>query len=379
MDLVPANMLTVSCLREEKFSLKTSCPICKEEFDPKLNIPKVLNCGHSICVNCLKRLLESVQVSYSGNGEVFTSLSCPICRASMETRQAKSFPNNFQLLDAIAPEDARIMTCPVCKLTGAESSFHICRECTIENYQFDIREILNEKPPIHPDNYTICSTCVLKEHNKEGHTVISYVPVRLDHQFKTNKKSVDVLKSQMTEKFSSVRVILTTIPQLVAKKEAEINRIVALMERAKSLQSLDKIFEKYKMEMNEIINILNLLIEGGGKLNEMVEIKLKNLEKANEEIDAKHCFAEKINLLEVLKIKPEEIEDAVVELEEPKTRIQKIKKLIWNTVFPIWNQINYNSLKILNEDIHLAHQKLFIAFIIFYGFFLFFKNILVLF
>ena len=111
----------------------------------------------------------------------------------------------------------------------------------------------------------------------------------------------------------------------------------------------------------------------------MVEIKLKNLEKANEEIDAKHCFAEKINLLEVLKIKPEEIDDAVVELEEPKTRIQKIKKLIWNTVFPIWNQINYNSLKILNEDIHLAHQKLFIAFIIFYGFFFFFKNMLVLF
>lgn len=326
LSTIPQNLLVVDTIRDVKFNMKLSCTICAENFDAKEHTPKVLTCGHSLCVSCLKTMLDAVQVSYVGNGEVFTSFSCPMCRATMEipARKADGFASNFQLLEAIVPQDSRIMACPVCKLNGSESSFHICRECTIQKHQFDIHSILSEEPPVHPDTYTICSTCVLKEHNSPGHTIIEYVPIRLDYQFKKNKKSVDVLQSQMTHKFSEVRVILATMPQLVAKKEAEIQKIVDFMERANNRQNLDKIFEKYKGEMNGIIKMLDVIRKDGANLSEMVDQKVKILEKDNEEIDKLYCFPTKTDLRKVLKT-PEDAQ--IVELPEDVKTLEMIQKL----------------------------------------------------
>lgn len=374
LSTIPQNILVVDTIRDVKFNMKLSCSICSEDYDSKVHIPKVLTCGHSVCVNCLNTMLKAVQVSYSGNGEVYTRFTCPMCRASMEipARGAEGFASNFQLLEAIVPQDSRIMACPMCKLNGSESSFHICRECTIRDHGFDIHRILNEEPEIHPDTFTICSTCVLKEHNSPGHTVIEYVPVRLDYQFKKNKKSVDVLQTQMSQKFSEVRVILATMPQIVAKKEAEIQKIVDFMERAKNRQNLDKIFEKYKAEMDGIIKMLDVLRTNGAQLTEMVDQKVKILEKDNEEIDKMYCFPTKTDLRKVLKT-----EDDVVELpEDVKKTSEMIQKLkAWIQKKTLEMEVGCEKMKVpkVFDDGNWRHQMVVaVVFVVLFGMYMIF-------
>lgn len=354
MEVVESN--AVVAIREVKLNLKSSCMICYEEFDTSARIPKVLSCGHSICFTCLDKMLNAIQVCYTGDGHISTGFECPTCRKHMliPDQKAKGFPNNFQLLESIAPQDARLMRCLACKMNGPEATFHICRECTIKEYNFDVHTIIEEEPPIHPDNYTCCSTCILKDHNSPGHTVIEYVPIRLDYQCKKNKRSVDVLQTQLIEKFSNVRTILQTLPELVKRKEAEISKIVDCMERAKNRQMSDKIFEKYKLEMETVIKILTGLERDGEKMNQTAETKLKKLEKENRDINDMFCFTEKVDLREVLKI-PEEVpqeekkeesfhdtESEEIELPETTTSIFKLATefytFYWEkfTLFLIW-------------------------------------------
>ncbi|CAI2303173.1 unnamed protein product [Caenorhabditis sp. 36 PRJEB53466] len=323
MALVPKDYLAVETIRDIKSNLKPSCSICTEEFDSNVRIPKVLTCGHTFCVQCIDKMLKSVQVSFSGDGEAHTAFSCPMCSSSMPipSRGAMGFSSNYQLIEAIAPHDSRFVTCTTCKLHGVESSFHICRECTITIHNFDVHSIISSDPSIHLDNYPICSTCVLKEHNTIGHTIVNYVPIRLNYQFKKNMISVNVLTAQTIEKFQDVRVILATIPLLVEKKEKQVSKMVEFMQRAKSSQHQDLIFQKYKQEIGDINKILDVLKKDGGKLNEMVSVKVGILEKSNEETNSLHCLSEMPDLKEILKI-PDPIskvlptEEAVSHVEE---------------------------------------------------------------
>ncbi|EGT47421.1 hypothetical protein CAEBREN_04199 [Caenorhabditis brenneri] len=323
----------VAGIRDVKLNMKSSCIICTEDFDSNAHVPKVLACGHSICFTCLDRMLNAIQVSYVGDGHCSTGFECPTCRQHMQIpdNKAKGFPNNYQLLESIAPQDARFMSCFACKMNGPEATFHICRECTIKEYNYDVHTIIDEEPPIHPDNYTCCSTCVLKDHNSPGHTVIDYVPIRLDYQCKKNKRSVDVLQTQLVEKFSNVRTILQTLPELVKRKEAEISKIVDCMERAKNRQMSDKIFEKYKMEMETVIKILEGLERDGGKMNKTAESKLKMLEKDTQAINDMFCFTEKVDLKEALKIPKEEKEESFHDIESEEIELPDTPVSIFKT------------------------------------------------
>uniref|UniRef100_A0A1I7TKB7 RING-type domain-containing protein n=1 Tax=Caenorhabditis tropicalis TaxID=1561998 RepID=A0A1I7TKB7_9PELO len=258
MELVPKSYLTVESIRSVKFNLKPSCTICMEAFDTNVRIPKVLGCGHSFCIKCIEGVLKSMQISHSGEGEVFTSFACPICRSAtpIPNNGISGFSTNHQLIDAIAPQDTRFILCTSCNTNGCETAFHVCRQCTISKHKFDIKTILEDEPPVHPDNLVVCSTCILKNHNTPEHKVFDYLPIRLHYQFQRNQKSVDVLRSQMVEKFADVRDILKMLPLVVEKKEAEVDKLLDLMQRAKCRQSQDVIFEKYKQEMNDIIKIL---------------------------------------------------------------------------------------------------------------------------
>ncbi|KAF1770352.1 hypothetical protein GCK72_002170 [Caenorhabditis remanei] len=303
MALVPKDFMTDVSIRCPKFTLEACCPICMEVFDTTSHTPKVLECGHSFCMSCIKRTVESIQVSHTGNGDVDMAFCCSLCRRSMSipSTGVSGFPTNHQLIDAIAPQDSRVMTCTSCRLNGSETTFHICRECTITNHNFDIKAIIgDDEPPVHPDDFTICSTCVLKNHNNPCHNVVAYVPIRIHYQFKRNMRSVDVLKAQMAEKSADARLILTTMLERVGRNDTEVDKMVALMEKAKSSERLDLIFKKYTHEMSSNIKLLDVLIKDGGKLKELVTEKTKFLEKGNEEISSMHCFAEPSNLKEVL-------------------------------------------------------------------------------
>ncbi|ULU11708.1 hypothetical protein L3Y34_015250 [Caenorhabditis briggsae] len=305
MSLVPKDYLTDVSIRDTKLAVKACCSICMEEFDSNIHLPKVLKCGHTFCRSCLDKAISSVQVSHYGGGDVNTLFFCPLCRRSEEIPNtgASDFPNNHQLLDVVASNDSRFLTCNVCKMTGSESTFHICRECTLSEKDYDIQKIIgNEEPPLHPDNYATCSTCVLKLHNTPGHTVVEYALIRIHYDFTKNLNSVAFLKARMVKESADARQVLGTILDRVAQNGKEVEEMVALMKKAKSSQGLSLIFNKYQKEMTSNITIMEVISKEGKRLNDMVTTKSNLLERGNAEISGVHCFAEPPDIKEILKI-----------------------------------------------------------------------------
>ncbi|CAO4361510.1 unnamed protein product [Caenorhabditis nigoni] len=305
MSLVPKDYLTDVSIRDTKLEVKPCCSICTEEFDSNIHLPKVLKCGHTLCISCLDKAISSIQVSHYGDGGVDTSYRCQICRSSEDIPHtgASGFPNNHQLLDVIASNDSRFLTCNVCKMTGSESTFHICRECTLSEKEYDIQKIIgDEEPPLHPDGYATCSTCVLKLHNTPEHTVVEYAPIRIHYDFTRNLNSVAVLKARMLKESTDARVVLGTILDRVAQCDKEVEEMVALMKKAKSSQRLSLIFDKYTKEMTSNIKIMEFISKEGTKLNDAVTEKTNHLERGNAEIRGVHCFIEPPNMKEILKI-----------------------------------------------------------------------------
>ena len=73
----------------EDFSnlLTKECPICFEEYDSKLQKPVVMDCGHTICINCLKPIL--------GNQR-----QCPFDKLPLKNN-LNSYPVNWSYLEIL--------------------------------------------------------------------------------------------------------------------------------------------------------------------------------------------------------------------------------------------------------------------------------------
>jgi hypothetical protein len=75
------------------------CPICHEEYqNDQTRKPFMLpKCGHSICEECLKKLI-------SLSSETVKSIPCPICRKTSLTttfHSIKDFSENYSLMEAV--------------------------------------------------------------------------------------------------------------------------------------------------------------------------------------------------------------------------------------------------------------------------------------
>ncbi|XP_026290757.1 RING finger protein 225-like [Frankliniella occidentalis] len=75
------------------------CDICIEQFDLGERLPKVLACGHTLCLSCVRRLPDR---------------RCPTCRREFDS-PPEALPNTFALLpflqgprlDSVVPPSAR--------------------------------------------------------------------------------------------------------------------------------------------------------------------------------------------------------------------------------------------------------------------------------
>jgi hypothetical protein len=69
------------------YGIVLDCQICFEDYDIKTNKPLVLDCGHSICRNCLRSVLA-------------TNRKCPFDKVTL-TRSLDSYPINWAYIDII--------------------------------------------------------------------------------------------------------------------------------------------------------------------------------------------------------------------------------------------------------------------------------------
>jgi hypothetical protein len=68
----------MSCLpssEKERLLIEITCPICKELFNPNEKKPAVLDCGHSLCIECINEMKTNGHVQCPLDRTLFLEFS----------------------------------------------------------------------------------------------------------------------------------------------------------------------------------------------------------------------------------------------------------------------------------------------------------------
>ncbi|CAB3407217.1 unnamed protein product [Caenorhabditis bovis] len=240
---------------------KTQCCVCLEDFDATQNIPKVLHCGHSLCVNCIKRTIRTANSSRR-------NFLCPQCRVRnscrdiqpnhfrtdlqfktvLPNRGATALPTNFQLVDVLKPNECHRLKCHECKCAADESSLFVCKKCTLENHNYQITN--NDRDA---SRFAICTRCVLFNHRNESHDVLGLFTILSEWEFNKNMLTVRTLHSTFDEQFSKLRSVLANAPIAIANADKKLMEMTEQMRRCKSSTQQSKIMKTYQSEINKTI------------------------------------------------------------------------------------------------------------------------------
>uniref|UniRef100_A0A8C4U930 E3 ubiquitin-protein ligase TRIM32 n=1 Tax=Falco tinnunculus TaxID=100819 RepID=A0A8C4U930_FALTI len=118
------------------------CPICMESFTEEHLRPKLLHCGHTICKQCLEKLLAN-----SING-----IRCPFCSKITRITSLAQLTDNLTVLKIIDTAGlGEVVGLLMCKVCGRRLPRHFCKSCSL----------------------VLCEPCKETSHVPQGHRVIA--------------------------------------------------------------------------------------------------------------------------------------------------------------------------------------------------------------
>ncbi|KAM6117670.1 E3 ubiquitin-protein ligase TRIM32 isoform 2-T3 [Phoenicopterus ruber ruber] len=118
------------------------CPICMESFTEEHLRPKLLHCGHTICKQCLEKLLAN-----SING-----IRCPFCSKITRITSLAQLTDNLTVLKIIDTAGlGEVVGLLMCKVCGRRLPRHFCKSCSL----------------------VLCEPCKETSHMPQGHRVIA--------------------------------------------------------------------------------------------------------------------------------------------------------------------------------------------------------------
>nr|DBA26354.1 TPA: hypothetical protein GDO54_010626 [Pyxicephalus adspersus] len=83
------------------------CTICTEKYNETNRRPKLLHCGHTFCLTCLKKIFSSILLLPSNSRN--QQLKCPNCRQTTEMFDAcyiSSLSDNFVIINFLSAEES---------------------------------------------------------------------------------------------------------------------------------------------------------------------------------------------------------------------------------------------------------------------------------
>ncbi|EGT29943.1 hypothetical protein CAEBREN_29929 [Caenorhabditis brenneri] len=125
---------------KEKKSRLIECPICNSEFDREKKTPKVMECGHTLCEECLTNLFSVNKELNSNRDTLPVPLCCPYDRQHIH-KSIVEMATNESLLDAIDaaalerateyPDTPKIVSdpCLPCYENDKHEAAHWCEDC----------------------------------------------------------------------------------------------------------------------------------------------------------------------------------------------------------------------------------------------------------
>jgi hypothetical protein len=194
------------------------CPVCLSLYED----PKLLNCGHTICANCVNGLLDNFRPKpidwlYLKNLSTSNSVSCPECR-SLSILPAQGLPTNYRLVDLVTKlasagfRDSH--PCETCHKKTPVQELFTCKTC---EYTF-------QSSPVW-----ICSLCALKSH--KGHDVGESTKATKEDreaarkEINAHEKSAKAFTESLDSRFTEVWKLQTKILDELEKHYREFSQL----------------------------------------------------------------------------------------------------------------------------------------------------------
>ena len=284
----------------KKLEDQLTCAICLEAFKH----PKLLQCFHVYCKECLERLVVQDQ-----QGQV--SVRCPTCRRATllpppttvaDLQSAFHIHHLFDIRDAFEKvKEPEKVQCAKCKKVARPATSYcrdcgefICTMCTEVHAHWDVfaeHEVVPldqfenkvkqldclKKLPLYCSLHQgkelelycetceelICTNCTIKKHK--------------DHQYDLVSDTFEQQKAEITASLEPVEMQLETINKAIGQIERQSKAVKANMEDVE---------DEIKKEIEKLHNVLELRkAELLSKVNEEGQKKLKRLATQNDEME----------------------------------------------------------------------------------------------
>lgn len=201
-------------------SLIPNCQICINPYDDGNHSPIVIQCGHTFCKTCVKRILQQKSGSINNNNNNSISLfgiipqqkeKCPVCKKPISNNELVP---NYELLSLISNSKRKLDN--LCESHNSETLNFYCNNC----------------------KQLICQMCLLLNH--------------IGHELKRPEDS-DLNKS--LETFSSFNSILKEVKEKKLSNEFELNTLFkSINSKAEKTYSKLRDLSNY-IKLEQIINL----------------------------------------------------------------------------------------------------------------------------
>ncbi|XP_069788650.1 E3 ubiquitin-protein ligase TRIM32 [Narcine bancroftii] len=164
------------------------CPICMETFNQTAIRPKLLQCGHTICKQCLEKIIAD-----SING-----VRCPFCSKITRMSNLSQLSDNLTVLKIIDSASLSEAMCTVmCKVCRKRLPRSFCEKCSL----------------------VLCETCRVDLHQGQGHTV---VPIRAaaEHRRKEVGAKLTTLREMLADVHRKKAAVDAVVRNIQAKYKA---------------------------------------------------------------------------------------------------------------------------------------------------------------
>ncbi|XP_066568706.1 E3 ubiquitin-protein ligase TRIM32 [Amia ocellicauda] len=213
------------------------CPICLETFNQEQLRPKLLQCGHTVCRQCLEKLLAST----------INGVRCPFCSKVSRMSSISQLADNLtvlKIIDCVSSSTAVGLMCKGC-LNRLPRQY--CQSCGM----------------------VLCDACKGQEHQHQGHSVL---PLR-------------VAAEQRRKEVGTKLAVLREMMGNIQKKKATIDSI------SKSLR------QKYKAVQQDYAKAELRLQEELTKSRKAFATSMGEIEKLNTQTLEEHTYL--LNIAEV--------------------------------------------------------------------------------
>lgn len=235
------------------------CQICVSPYDDNCHLPKILQCAHTVCEQCIN-WLEAEGRRKAGNIDLSqVYIICPVCRM-LTLAPRNSIRTNYQLIDVVdkmrgdANRNIEFLTCIECKGVYHEKDTNICTSCSPIKQNPNATEILSRR--ISLSKFSLCSTCLLKNHIRQGHLFILLQPIRIEMQRQENRKRILSLENKLKAAKDSFREKLhETMEKWLgssSKYDASMTQFMEATDSFNQMQHFEELFEQLTTETEKI-------------------------------------------------------------------------------------------------------------------------------